>query len=154
MLHAYLFKGQTVGRVPSNARLRIYFQHFRENSILYIAQCFLLLGVRLELWEIEKSADIWLRLSLFVPLRGGFSPVCFLCRLLALTRIRRHNLVSEWCRISNEKTPRFSPLRPGPGCYNVTMEEENFSCGRINTHCGVTNMGCATACWEVEFYTF
>lgn len=98
----------------------------------------------------EKSADICVRLS-FSSRRGGFSRLGLLRRLLAITvRSALYRLVSKSCRFSSEKTP-FSPLRPGPVCYNVTMEVEILPCSCIYTYCDITGMSCAGVCWEMKY---
>lgn len=98
----------------------------------------------------EKSADICVRLS-FSSRRGGFSRLGSLRRLLAITvRSALYRLVSKSCRFSSEKTP-FSPLRPGPVCYNVTMEVEILPCSSIYTYCDITGMSCAGVCWEMKY---
>ena len=53
-----------------------------------------------------------------------------------------------------ERTPFPSPrFGPGPGCYNVTMEEEILPCSRIYTYCDITGMPCAGACWEMKWFS-
>lgn len=90
----------------------------------------------------------------FTSRRGGFSRPGLPRHLLALTRILVCFVsVSKRCRFSNEKT-LFSPFRPGPVCYNVTMEEEILPCSRIYTYCDITGMPCTGACWEMKVLGF
>ena len=69
--------------------------------------------------------------------------------------------VSECCKWTERERERererenafsFPPVRPGPGCYNVTMEEEILPCSRIYTYCDITGMLCAGAGWVVKCF--
>lgn len=106
--------------------------------------------VSLGLLAMEKSADICVRLSFFsLTGAGSVSRLGSLRRLLALTRKLGPGSFSSLNVCKYPKDAFSPPFRPGPVCYNVTMEEEILPCSRIYTYCDITGMPCAGACWEM-----